>query len=454
MIAGLAVYRADGSVRPAAESPALRALAGEIVKDEEQIVRTPRTGELRDRQVSAAPVRDAAGNIIGSVAVVRDITDRKRVENALREADRRKNVFLATLSHELRNPLAPIRTAARLLESPLVSAEELERCRAIISRQVAQMASLLDDLLDVSRFTRGELTLKKTRVPLQQILDAAVEAVQPAIIAKRHRLTVEATAAPVLEVDPVRLTQVISNLLTNAAKYTDPGGSILLKTLRDSGSVQIQVTDSGIGLEPEMFARVFEMFVQLEPAKEHTEGGLGIGLALVKALVELHGGGIEVRSAGFGTGSTFTVSLPPSVVIADAAGATSPPGAPAQAPRRVLIADDNADGAEILALLLRTAGHTVHVATDGAAAMELAADIKPDIAVLDIGMPGLSGYEVARRIRREAWGRGITLIAVTGWGQEEDKSAARAAGFDHHLTKPMDPGRLEALLAVRPAEPP
>jgi PAS domain S-box-containing protein len=447
--ASLTVLRPDGTPRPIEESPPLRALAGEIIRDEEQIVRHPRSGELRHRQVSAAPVRDAGGNIIGSVSVVRDITERKRVEDALRDADRRKNVFLATLSHELRNPLAPIRTAARLLEPTLVSPADLERCRSIISRQVTQMASLLDDLLDVSRFTRGELTLKKAYVPLQQVLDAAVEAAQPLINTKQHRLRMELLPSPLmLEADPVRLTQVVSNLLTNAAKYTDPGGEITLGCRLEADSLIIFVRDNGIGLAPEMYPRVFEMFVQIEPTKERSEGGLGIGLALVKALLELHGGNIDVHSAGREQGTTFTVTLPRSVIAAEPARSPASDRGVREAPSRcVLIADDNPDGAEILAMLLQTSGHTVHVANDGAAALDLAARIRPDIAVLDIGMPGLSGYEVARRIRCEAWGASMTLIAVTGWGQEEDKREALAVGFDFHLTKPMDPTYLESIFA-------
>jgi PAS domain S-box-containing protein len=447
--ADLSVFRPDGTPRPIEESPPLRALAGEIIRDEEQIVRNPRSGELRHRQVSAAPVRDAGGTIIGSVSVVRDITERKRVEDALRDADRRKNIFLATLSHELRNPLAPIRTAARLLESALVSQADLQRCRSIISRQVAQMASLLDDLLDVSRLTRGELTLKKSYVPLQQVLDAAVEAVQPLINAKQHRLQLELLPSPLmLEVDPVRLTQVVSNLLTNAAKYTDPAGEITLGCRLEADSLIIFVRDNGIGLAPETFSRVFDMFVQIEPTKERSEGGLGIGLALVKALVELHGGNIEVRSAGHQQGTTFTVVLPRSIIAAEPARMISSDRDARGVPSRcVLIADDNPDGAEILAMLLQTSGHTVHVANDGAAAFELAARLRPDIAVLDIGMPGLSGYEVAKRIRCEAWGARMTLIAVTGWGQEEDKREALAVGFDFHVTKPMDPAHLESIFA-------
>lgn len=455
VISHMIVLRADGSPRPMDEAPPLRALNGEVIRDEEQIVRTPRTGELRHRQVSSAPVRDASGKIIGSVSVVRDVTERKRVEAALREADHRKNVFLATLSHELRNPLAPIRTAALLLDSPQASQADLKRCQSIISRQVAHMASLLDDLLDVSRLTRGELTLKKAYVPLRQLLDAAVETAQPLIDAKRHRLRVEVPPEPLtLEVDPVRLTQVVSNLLTNAAKYTSSGGEIALECRLEAETLLILVRDTGIGMSPEMYSEIFKMFIQIEPATERAEGGLGIGLALVKALVELHGGRITVHSAGRDRGSTFTVILPRSVIAAEPSRplpASASESAHERSPRRVLVADDNADGADVLATLLQLSGHEVHVARDGAEAFELAARLRPDVALLDIGMPRLSGYEVAARIRNEAWGGPMILIAVTGWGQEEDKRKAEAAGFDHHLTKPMDPAELESVLASRPS---
>jgi signal transduction histidine kinase/ActR/RegA family two-component response regulator len=451
MVSTLTVLRADGTPRPLEEAPPLRSLAGEVVRDEEHIVKTPRTGQWRHRQVSSVPVRDASGAIIGAVSVVRDITDRKRSEAALREADERKNGFLATLSHELRNPLAPIRAAAQLLVEPGLSAQDLSRCRDIISRQVAHMASLLDDLLDVSRLTRGELTLRKSRVPLQQILDAALETAQPLITAKRHRLRFELPDEPVLlEVDPVRLTQVLCNLLTNAAKYTDPEGEITVGASVHEDELRLTVRDTGIGLPADTFATVFEMFVQVEPATAHTQGGLGIGLALVKALVELHGGHVEVHSEGHNRGSRFTVSLPHSVLAASGelpASVPPPQPPPAHRARRVLIADDNADAVETLGMLLSVSGHEVHLASDGARALEIAARERPEVVMLDIGMPGLSGYEVAQRIRAEPWGAGMILIALTGWGQEEDKRRAREAGFDHHLTKPADPAEIERLLA-------
>jgi signal transduction histidine kinase len=372
---------------------------------------------------------------------------------ALHEADRCKNVFLATLAHELRNPLAPIRTAARLLESPDMSHVDLQRSRAIIARQVTHMATLLDDLLDMSRFSSGEISLRKVDVSLQQVLEAAIETAQPLIDAKNHRLQIEVPSSPViLHVDPIRLSQVVNNLLTNAAKYMDPGGQIILGCLVEGASLEIFVRDTGIGLEPEMSTKIFNVFVQAEPAKERAQGGLGIGLALVKALVELHGGNVDVHSDGRDQGCQFTVKLPHSVVVEphEASSKATDADAPRGPTRRILIADDNQDAAEALGMLLKMANHDVHVAGDGVAALELAAQVRPDVAVLDIGMPGLTGYEVAERIRAEGWGRGMVLIAVTGWGQKSDKEKAQLAGFDHHLTKPMDPMELEKLFAASP----
>jgi signal transduction histidine kinase len=368
---------------------------------------------------------------------------------ALHEADRRKNVFLATLAHELRNPLAPIRTAAQLLESTHLSHSVLRHCRSIIVRQTTHMASLLEDLLDISRFTSGGITLRKVQVSLQQVLDAAIETAQPLIDEKKHRLQIEAPAVPImLDVDPVRLSQVLSNLLTNAAKYMDPEGEIVLGCRLDATSLVMFVRDTGIGLAPEMQAKIFEMFVQAEPAKERAQGGLGIGLALVKALVESHGGKIDVHSAGHDQGCEFTIRLPRHVVVEPhrilplSQDATAHSGTG----RRILIADDNQDGAETLGMLLQLDSHEVHLAHDGSAALEMAERLQPDVAVLDIGMPGLTGYEVAERIRAESWGREMMLIAVTGWGQQSDKDKAQLAGFDHHLTKPIDPIELGRLL--------
>ena len=368
-------------------------------------------------------------------------------EAALREADRRKDVFIATLAHELRNPLAPLRVAARLLGSPQLRPDQLESTRAIIGRQVQHMALLLDDLLDASRITRGVLELKKDFIDVADSIDAALETVRPLIESKQHHLIVSKASQPmILEADPVRLTQIITNLVANAAKYTDPGGEITLSASAEAETITVSVRDSGIGLAPQSLPRLFEMFSQLQPSGSRAEGGLGIGLALVKGLVDLHGGRIEVHSDGLGRGSEFRVQFrraPGAFTANDRLDDAAIPGA---RPRRILIADDNRDAAESLALFLRFAGHDIHVAYSGLAALERASQLRPEILILDIGMPEMNGYEVARSVRQQPWATAATLIAVTGWGQLEDRQQALAAGFDFHMTKPIDPVRIQVLL--------
>ena len=414
-----------------------------------------RDGTERPIEDSGAPILDPSGEITGAVLVFRDATTdraarRALVESrdALREADNRKDIFLATLSHELRNPLAPIRTATRVLETPNLSAADLERSRSIIARQVRHMASLLDDLLDISRITRGVLTLKTETVELKALMEAAIETAQPAIAAKGHTFEVQWPGERIgLTADPLRLTQVIANLLTNAAKYTDPGGHITLGARLDASGIEIFVRDDGIGIAKEMQPRVFDMFSQIDTSHEHSEGGIGIGLALVKGFVELHGGSVEVHSAGMNQGSEFVVHLPIALRTEPPVAAATTPATTVNTARRVLIADDNRDGAEIMAMLLTHSGYDVQLAHTGPDAVDVAAQQRPDVAILDIGMPGMSGYDVARRIRSQPWGGGMMLIAVTGWGQEDDKRKAKEAGFDHHLTKPIDPGALERLMS-------
>jgi CheY-like chemotaxis protein/two-component sensor histidine kinase len=311
------------------------------------------------------------------------------------------------------------------------------------------MASLLDDLLDVSRITRGVLTLKKEVVGLKSLFETAVETSRPAIDAKRHRLEVLWPPDDLtLRADGVRLTQIITNLLTNAAKYTDPDGRITLGYRIEDTTIVISIRDTGIGLAPDTLTKVFEMFSQIAPEHGH-DSGLGIGLALVKGLAELHGGRVEARSAGLELGSEFLVYFPSALVAGPAAGGTPVVESATLAPRalRVLVADDNRDSAESLGMLLELSGHEVHLAHDGIEALSIAGKKLPDVVLLDIGMPGMDGYEVAASIRREAWGSGMELIAITGWGQEEAKRKARSAGFDHHLTKPMDSAVLESILA-------
>jgi PAS domain S-box-containing protein len=403
------------------------------------------SGEGADRR----PVRTVGAEL--------DVTDRRRdearlraSEEALRKADQRKDEFLATLAHELRNPLAPIRTTAEMLTLPNISGEQLSWSRQVIHRQVEHMARLLDDLLDVARITQGKLQLRLQRVDLGTVVDTAVEAARPLLTARKHGLTVELPPElPNFDADPVRLAQVLSNLLTNAAKYTDSPGRISLKAHLDGGMLRISVKDNGIGLSPVALLDIFTMFSQVQDAHTRAEGGLGIGLALVKGLVDLHGGTIEVSSDGPERGSEFVVTLP--CRAADMAQpAASPPAEAAggaAVSRKILVADDNQDAANTLALLLRLAGHDVRTAHGGHAALTLAGEFHPEFALLDIGMPDLNGYEVAKQLRLTDDGKNLRLIALTGWGQDEDKRRARDAGFDHHLTKPVDPRRLDALLA-------
>jgi signal transduction histidine kinase/CheY-like chemotaxis protein len=370
---------------------------------------------------------------------------------ALSEADRRKDEFLATLAHELRNPLAPIRHAVKLLESGKMEVQQQQWAREVISRQVQRMALLLDDLLEVSRITRGRLDLKIETVDLDSLVRAAVETARPLIDAKQHRLSIDLPPQPIsLAVDPLRMSQSLSNLLTNAAKYTDAGGLITLVVKLAPTEITMSVKDTGIGVEAQALSQVFQMFSQVDSAVARSEGGLGIGLALVRGLVELHGGTIEGYSAGLGSGSEFTIHLPRSIVL-DAAEAAAAAGAPRAVPDatsrlKVMVADDNRDAADSLAMLLEMNGHEVSVVHCGEAALQAAHRERPHAVILDIGMPDVSGYEVARRIRAEAWGGAALLVAVTGWGQEDDKARARAAGFNHHLTKPVDPDEVEKLL--------
>jgi PAS domain S-box-containing protein len=380
-------------------------------------------------------------------AAQREINRRESAESALRDTDRRKDEFLATLAHELRNPLAPIRQAALISTAPGATEAQKRWSHDVINRQVQHMALLLDDLLDVSRITRGTLELRIEMTELAAVIDAAVETARPALDARRHSFTIDAPAEVVhVAADPLRLAQVLSNLLTNAAKYTDPQGRIRLRVTCDAEGVTISVTDSGIGIPPESLGSVFAMFSQVHSSRDRSEGGLGIGLALARGLVELHGGTIEARSAGAGRGSEFTVRLPRHVLAATGLQQTAASALAVVVRRRVLIADDNRDAAESLATLLRLEGHDVGVAYDGQQALAAFHELKPEFALLDIGMPKLNGYEVARKVRDGPLGQSVTLVAVTGWGQDSDKASALAAGFNHHLTKPVEFDRLSELL--------
>jgi signal transduction histidine kinase len=398
--------------------------------------------------ITRAALERKSQELAHALALQKDIEAELHQQRDWRDADRRKDEFLATLAHELRNPLAPIRQAA--LISKAVGATDAQKrwSHDVIDRQVQHMSLLLDDLLDISRVTRGTLALRMQLTELATVIDNAVETARPTIDGKRHVLSVDMPNDPIQFVaDPLRVAQVLSNLLTNAAKYTDPEGQIRLAASCDGENVVIRVTDSGIGISAAALPRVFNMFSQVHSTTDRSEGGLGIGLALAQGLIELHGGNIEAHSAGLGCGSEFTVRLPRRT--SSAVRAPSPKVAAAAAVprrRRILIADDNRDSAETLAALLRMEGHEVTSVHDGPVALTVFGELKPEVVLLDIGMPGLTGYEVARKMRQSPLGPTIKLIAITGWGQDIDKERAYAAGFDLHLTKPVDPHRLAELL--------
>jgi PAS domain S-box-containing protein len=409
-------------------------------------------GSIRWIRHRAFPVRDDEGRVFRMAGIAEDITEKKRAEEALKEADRRKDEFLATLAHELRNPLAPICNAVELMQSAQSDPHTMEEARRVLKRQLGHLVRLIDDLLEISRITRGKVQLRKERVELAAAIRSAVEATRPLIDAAGHELTLSVPPEPIyLDADPTRLVQIFSNLLNNAAKYAQKGGHIWLSVRRETSGVSVSVRDTGIGIAPEHLTHIFEMFSQVAPALERSAGGLGIGLALVRGLVELHGGTIEAHSEGAGQGSEFIVHLPvaggPPRPSRPEASTTPRTTTAAESKPRVLVVDDNADMTATLALLLERTGHHVHVAHDGLEAVDAAATFDPDVVLLDIGLPKLNGYEVAKRIREHAGTRKPLLVALTGWGQQEDRRRATEAGFDHHLTKPVDTAALMRLLA-------
>jgi PAS domain S-box-containing protein len=451
--------------RKEAENPVARVLAqGQIVGLANHTVLIAKDGSERPIDDSAAPIRDQYGRLTGVVLVFRDITERKHEERERRvltrqliEDDRRKDEFLATLAHELRNPLAPVRNAVELLrhggDDPVVMRE----ARGIIERQLEHMVRLIDDLLDIARVTSGKLQLRKGRVELATVVRSAVDEVRPLIAEAGHELTVSLLPEAIfVDADPTRLGQVFSNLLNNAAKYTDKGGHIWVTEERGNGEVAISVRDTGIGIAAEHLPHIFEMFAQAAPALERAQGGLGVGLALVRGLVDLHGGRIEAHSGGPRMGSEFIVHLPvdehepqprAEQPRAGESGQAAEQRRPAAA-RRILVVDDNVDSAQSLAMLLNRMGHETQMAYDGLEAVQAAAAFKPQIILLDIGLPKLNGYEAAKKIREQASADGLAIIALSGWGQDRDKQRALESGFDHHLTKPVDYATLEKLLTI------
>ena len=399
-------------------------------------------------------VHDAEGRVTAVRGTIQDVTDRVNAEEGLREADRRKNEFLAMLAHELRNPLAPIASGAQLLGQDNLDPARTRQISGIIARQARHMAGLVDDLLDVSRVTRGLVALSKDRIDINEVVLEALEQVGEPLRQKRHHLQTELLPAPAWVMgDRKRLVQVVGNLLHNAVKFTQPAGELKVALELDEKTLRIVVTDNGIGMLPHELDRAFEMFVQGERTPDRTQGGLGIGLALVRSLVQLHGGSVAVESPGQGQGSTFTVTLPR--CAERSAGAPGAGFDAARAPSaralKVMVVDDNVDAAQVLAMYVGAAGHEVAIEHDPFAALARAEAFAPDACLLDIGLPGMDGHELARRLRALPATFGALLVAVTGYGQAQDREASRGAGFDHHLVKPVDMGELERILAAADA---
>ena len=402
------------------------------------------TQQYRHFEIRAVPNLEDDGRIREWIGTCIDVHERRSSEQALRIADRRKDEFMAVLAHELRNPLAPIRNAVHVLKVCREDDARSAWARNIIERQVDQMSRLLDDLLDVTRIARGKLEVRRERLDLAEPLERAIETSRPQLDAHGHAFEADLPqGALMIEGDAPRLAQVFANLLNNAAKYTDRVGRVQLSARAEDGQAVVRVRDNGIGIDPAVLPRLFRIYTQAAPARERAQGGLGIGLSLVRGLVEMQGGSVEAHSEGLGRGSEFVVRLP----LVSHEAAPSPRSAPITESRRlrVLVADDNHDAAQTLAVLLEVMGHEVRIASDGQEAVDLAASFRPAAVLLDIGMPRLDGYAAAQRIR-EKW-PGTLLIAVTGWGRREDVRQGAAAGFDHHLVKPVGPEQLARLLA-------
>jgi CheY-like chemotaxis protein len=390
------------------------------------------------------------GRIIGASKIARDITDRKRAEEALREADQRKNQFIALLAHELRNPLAPLRNGLQVMRLAGGDTKSLAQSRDMMERQLEHMVRLVDDLLDVSRMSQNKMELRRSRVLLKDVLSSAVETARPAMEAAGHDLTIALPAEPIhLDADLTRLAQVFSNLLMNSAKYTEPGGHIWLAAERQGAEVVVTVRDTGIGIPSEALPRIFDMFSQVGRNIERSTGGLGIGLALVKGLVEMHDGTVTAASEGQGKGTTFTVKLPAlGAHTKSLATAPSDEGKSAAGPRRrILVVDDNRDSATSMAMLLKLRGNDVATAHDGVEAVGVAERFRPQVILMDVGMPRMNGYDATRRIRDQNWNPPPIIIALTGWGQEGDRALSKEAGCDGHLVKPVNLPDLEKLLA-------
>jgi len=408
--------------------------------------RRRKDGSLFDVLITASPILDQHGEVVGAATIGRDISLRKQAEAALQESNRRKDQFLAILAHELRNPLAPLSNSLYIAGLESVDASVRRDALDMMRRQLDQLVRLVDDLLDIARISQGKLQLRAEQVELRRVIESAIETTRQLFERASHDLTIRLPETPVpVEGDETRLAQVFANLLNNAAKYTPAGGRVSLEMRLVDGEAVVTVADSGVGIAPEALSSIFDLFTQVDDSLSRQSGGLGIGLWLVRTLVELHRGQVHANSDGLSRGSTFTVKLPLAAADAQVAAAPEPLVTPAAVARRILVVDDNEDSAHSIAVVLRLKGHEIYVAHDGERAVSDAVRLRPDVALLDIGLPGLDGFQAAQRIRA-ALGQSIMLIAMTGWGRPEDRSRGRAAGFDHHLTKPVELERLDALL--------
>lgn len=416
-----------------------------------ETVRQRKDGSLLEISLSVSPIFDSTGRVVGASKIARDISERRRQEEALRESDRRKDEFLAILAHELRNPLAPLRNALGILERMPERPDDFDPILELMERQLGQMVRLIDDLLDVSRISRGRLELRREPVKVQSVVEQAIETCHPLAERGAHELIVSLPSEAIhVNADPLRLAQVFANLLSNACKFTERGGRIHLTASRDGDDAVVSVRDTGIGIEHDARDRIFETFAQVKTTLEQSQGGLGLGLSLAKRITELHGGTIEARSEGPGRGSEFLVRLPlvpePPPFEARPNEASEPVtrGVSAQ---RILVVDDSHDSAESMSLLLQIHGNETRSAHDGVEAVAMAEEFRPDVVLMDIGMPRMDGYDACRRIRQRPWGRDVVLVALTGWGQAEDKRRSQEAGFDEHMVKPVDYAALMELLA-------
>lgn len=444
------LYDTDGTLLPPDRCWMALALRGDSECRGGEIIVEREDGTRRTVMENICPLHDHAGELIGAVNVIEDITDLRLAEQALRDADRKKDDFLALLAHELRNPLAPLRNALHLLSLDNNTETSRKRAQGMMERQVEQMVRLLDDLMDAARIARGKLVLQKERIDITNVVLNAIEDVRPLIQQSGHRLEVKLPPGPIyVDGDSVRLGQVFANLLTNAAKFMPAGGDIWVGAVQREEEFVVVVRDSGIGIPAEMLDRIFEPFTLVDSTEHRAHGGLGVGLSLARGMLELHGGGVDATSSGPGLGSAFTVVLPtlPSTEQPEAMPIPRIRRIPGVNRQRILVVEDNADSAISMVLMLELMGHEAKAANDGLAAMSLAEDFRPDVVLLDIGLPGVDGYELATMMREQPWGQRIFIIALTGWGHDEARRRAVAAGIDLHMVKPVEPAAVESLLA-------